>query len=60
MPCFFFFFLIIDLNFPAVIAKSFNPIAEPVIPVGISTEEAKPETETHPVIVEAKIRNCSI
>ena len=58
----FFFFLIIDLYFsiPAVIAQIFNPIAELVIPIGIPTKEAKAEMETHPVIVEAKIRKCSI
>ena len=38
----------------------FNPIAELVIPIGIPTEEAKAEMETHPVILEAKIRKCSI
>ena len=59
---FFFFFLIIDLYFliPAVIAQIFNPITELVIPIGIPTKEAKAEIETHPVIVEAKIRKCSI
>ena len=36
LSCFFFFLLIIDLHFiiPAVIAQSFNPIAELVIPTG--------------------------
>ena len=45
LSCFFFFFLIIDLYFliPAVIAQSFNPIAELVIPKGIPTKEAKAE-----------------
>ena len=58
----FFFFLIIDLYLliPAVIAQIFNPIAELVIPVGIPIKEANKEIETHPVIVEAKIRKCSI
>ena len=57
---FFLFFLIIDLYFliPAVIAQIFNPTAELVIPIG--TKEAKAEMETHPVIVEAKIRKCAI
>ena len=56
------FFLIIDLYFliSAVIAQIFNPIAELVIPIGIPIKEAKAEMETHPVIVEAKIRKCSI
>ena len=57
-----FFFLIIDLHIliPVVIAQIFNPIAEPVIPIGIPSKEAKAETEIHPVIVEAKMRKCSI
>ena len=60
--CFSFFFLIIDLYFltPTVIAQIFNPIKELVIPIGIPTKEAKAEMETHPVIVQAKIRKCSI
>ena len=58
----YFFFLIINLYFliPAVIAQIFNPIAELVIPIGIPTKEAKAEIEIHPVIVEVKIRKCSI
>ena len=31
-----------------------------VIPIGIPNKEAKAEIEIHPVIVEAKIRKCSI
>ena len=60
--CFFFFFLIIDLYFliAAVIAQIFNPIAELAIPIGIPTKKAKAEMETHPVIVEPKIRKCLI
>ena len=59
---FFFFFLIIDLYFliPPVIAQMFNPIAELEIPIGIPTKEAKKDMETHPLIVEAKIRKCLI
>ena len=59
---FFFFFLIIDLYFliPAAIAQIFNCIAELVIPIGIPSKEAETETEIHPLIVEAKIRKCSI
>ena len=51
------FFLIIDLYFliPAVIAQIFNQIAKLVIPIGITTKEAKSEMETHPVIVEITI-----
>ena len=58
--CFFFFFLIIDLHFliPAAIAQIYDPIAELVISVGIPNNKAKAEIETHPVIVEAKIRKC--
>ena len=59
---FFFFFLIIDLYFliPAAIAQVFNLISELVIPIGIPNKEAKAEIETHPVIVEAKMRNYII
>ena len=62
LSCFFFFFLIIYLYFliPAVIAQTFYPIAELVIPVGIPIKEAKAEVQIYPVIVEAKIRKCSI
>ena len=62
LACFLFFFLIIDLYFliSAVIALIFNSIAELVIPIGIPIKEAKTEIEIHPVIVEAKIRECSI
>ena len=58
----FFFFLIIDLYFliSAVIAQIHNPIAELIIPIGITIKEAKAEIEIHPVIVEAKIIKCSI
>ena len=58
----FFFSLIIYLYFlvPPVISKMFNPIAELLIPIGIPTKEEKAEMETHPVIVEAKIRKCTI
>ena len=58
LSCFFFFFLINDLNLliPAAIAQIFNPIAKLVIPIGIPSKEAKVENEIHPVIVEAKIR----
>ena len=62
LSCFFFFFLIIDLYFliRAAIAQIFNPVAELVIPVGISSKEAKAKSGIHPVIVEAKIRKCSV
>ena len=56
------FFLIIDLNLliPAAIAQIFNPIAELLIPIWIPNKEAKAEIKIHPIIVEAKIRKCSI
>ena len=38
----------------------FNPIADLLIPIGITFKEAKAEIEMHPVIVEPKIRKCSI
>ena len=59
---FFFFFLIIHLYFliPVVIAKNFNPIRELVIPIGISTKEAKELMETHPVTEKTIARKCSI
>ena len=62
LSCFFFFFLIIDLYFliSAVIAQIFNLIAELVIPTGIPVKETKGEIEIHTVIVETKIRKCSI
>ena len=62
LSCFFFFFLLIDIYFliPAVIAQLFHTIAELAIPIGIPSKEAKTETEIHPVIVETKIRKCSI
>ena len=55
LSCWFFFFLIIDLYLliTAVIAQLFNPIAELVIPIGISIKEAKAEMETDLVTVEA-------
>ena len=56
------FFLIIDLYFliAAVITNIFNPIVEFAIPIGIPTKEAQVEMETHPVIVEITISECSI
>ena len=56
------FFLFIDLYFliPAVITQIFNPIAEFVIPIGMLTNEAKAEIETHQEIIEITISECSI
>ena len=55
------FFFIIDLYvlIPVVITEMFNPIVQLAIPIGIPTKEAKSEIETHPVIVEIKIGECS-
>ena len=39
---------------------NFNYIAKLVIPIGTAIKEAKAKIEMHPVIVEAKIRKCSI
>ena len=57
-----FFFLIIHLHFliPAIIAQIFNPIAELVNPNGIPNKEANAEIEIYPVIVELKMRKCSL
>ena len=41
----------------AVIAQIFNPIAELIIPIEMPIQI---QIEIHPVIVEAKIRKCSI
>ena len=62
LSCCFFFFLVIDLYFliPAVVAQIFNPIAELAIPVEMPIKEEKAENQIDPVIVETKIRKCSI
>ena len=39
---------------PAIIAQTFNPIAELVIPIRIPIKEGKVEIEIHPTIVEAR------
>ena len=56
------FLLITGLYFliPVATAQIFNPVAELVIPIRIPTKQAKAEMKTHSVIVEAKIRKCSI
>ena len=41
-------------------AQIFSVAAELAIPAGIPTKEEKAEIETHPVIGEAKIKDCSI
>ena len=54
--------IIIHLHFliHAVTAQAFSPIAKFVFPIGITTEEAKSEMETRPVIVEITISKWSI
>ena len=56
LSCFF------DLHFliSAAIAQIFNPIADLVTPIVVTSKEAKAKIEIHPVIVEAKIRKCSV
>ena len=58
----FFCFWILDLYLlvAAVIAQTFDPIAELVIPIGMPSEETRAEIEIHPVTAKAKIRMCSI
>ena len=41
-----------------MVAQSFNPIPEFVLPKGIPTDEAKPEIETQPVKAKVKISMC--
>ena len=56
------FFEIIGLYFvmPVAIVQVFNPLAELVTPIRISSKEAYAEIEIHPVIAEIKIKNFSI
>ena len=57
LSCLYLFFLIIGwyILTPAAIGQIFNSIAELVIPIEISSKEAKAEIEIHPVIIEPKI-----
>ena len=59
---FFFFFLVIDVNFliPAAIEQIFNPITELVITVRIPSKEVKADIDIQLVIVEAKVGKRSI
>ena len=61
LPCFFFFFLIIDLYFliHLVITQTFNPSAELLILIGIPTKEAKTEMGTYLVTAGIKTSKCS-
>ena len=56
----FFFFFELHVLIPAVITQIFTSIAEIVIPIEIPIKEAKSEIETHPVIIEIIISECSI
>ena len=55
-----FFFKINHLYFlvSADIAQIFNPFAEIVIPIGITTKEAKAEMKTHPVTGKITTSKC--
>ena len=56
----FFLFFELYVLIPAVITQISTSIAEIVIPIEIPTKEAKAEIETHPVIIENIISECSI
>ena len=51
-------FAFIYFLIPGIITQIFIPIVELVIPIGIPTNEAKAEMETHPVTVAIIIINC--
>ena len=61
LPCFFFFFLTIDLylSILELNVKILNSIAEVAISIGMPSKEAKAEIEIQPVIVESRTRKCS-
>ena len=61
LSCFFFFFLITDLNFsiPAVIPQIFNPTAELASPTRTETNEQNVEIETEPLTAKTKTRKFS-
>ena len=58
----FFFFLINGpyVLIPALIAQTFNPVDKLVISLRMPSKEAKGEIETHPILAEAKLRNCLV
>ena len=62
LSCFFYLFLnhCLVLSNSCSYCTNFNLIAELVIPIGIPAKETKAGMEKHLVIVEAKIRKCSI
>ena len=53
-------FIMLIYLIPRAIGQIFNRIAELVILIGKPRKEAKAEIEIHPIIVEAKIRKCSV
>ena len=59
---FFFFFLIIGFYFLIlpIIAKIFNPILELIMPLEISTKEAKAEMEIDTINAKTKVRKFSM
>ena len=57
---FFLFFYWLILSNILQLLHIFDPNAEFLIPIGIPTKEVKSEIETHPLILEAKTRKCSI
>ena len=56
LSCFFFFFFIIDFYFliPAVIVQIFIPIAEPIAPTGIATNEAVQKSKYNQYLLKVK------
>ena len=58
----FFLFYFIDLYFliPAVITQIVNPIVGHEILIEVPIKKVKSEMETHPVIIEITISECSI
>ena len=62
LSCFLLFFLVINLYFlvPAFLVQVVSRTGELAMSIGIPTNEAKTEIETHPVIAETKISDCWI
>ena len=62
LPCFLFYFLIIDIYILIAtdIARIFNPTAEHEIPIGQPTNKSKVESETNPLIAETNTSNSSM
>ena len=56
LSCFFFFFFIIDFYFliPAVIVQIFIPIAEPITPTEIATNEAVQKSKYNQYLLKVK------